>query len=163
MGPRAADAALTDRDWRGYHPLAMLPAAGAALAGSAALYAARWGFDDVSEFADRVGPLVGFVVAASLWAGLLAAFLYRCVTYTYRLTDRSLLIDFGFLHPPVPPVVLGELKAVESGGGWLRRLLGVGWVEVRTADRAVRLPGVRHPAAFADAIRTAAQAARYVG
>jgi len=70
------------------------------------------------------------------------------------------LVDFGFLSPPVPPVQLAEVVGVAAGGGWLTRWLGVGWVEVRTADRAVRMTGVRRPAVFAEKVRVARAAAR---
>jgi hypothetical protein len=95
-----------------------------------------------------------------VWPALAAVYLYRMVTYTYRLTDRALLIDFGFWHRPVAPVWLVEVKEVRVGSGWLGHILGVGWVEVRTADRAVRFPGVRHAVQFAEQIRAAAEAPR---
>jgi hypothetical protein len=85
---------------------------------------------------------------------------YRAVTYTYRMTNRALLIDFGFWHSPIPPVWLSEITEVRVGAGWLSRLLGVGWVEVKTMSRGERLVGVRNPNSFAAQIRAAREGAR---
>jgi len=52
---------------------------------------------------------------------------------------------------------LSEITAVVVGGGWILRRFGVGWVEVRTSDRAVRLPGIRDPQLFVVAIRNAVE------
>jgi membrane protein YdbS with pleckstrin-like domain len=120
----------------------------------------RWYHDDLSELADRVGALVVFALAWAVWPGLGAVFLYRAVTYTYRLTDRAVLMDFGFCFRPVPPVVLTDVQAIDVGGGLLARRLGIGWLEVRTKDRVVRMTGVRHPRAFAEKIREAIAACR---
>jgi membrane protein YdbS with pleckstrin-like domain len=120
------------------------------------VWTGRWFLEDLSDLADRVGALALFALAWAVWPAVAAVFLYRTVTYTYRLTDRSVVVDFGFLSRPVPPIPLAEVTAVVLGGGWVARKLGVGWVEVRTADRAVRMPGVRNPQVFALAIREAA-------
>ena len=156
----AADPAQTDLEWIGYHPRAMAPAIGLAAAASLVVWTGRWYLEDLSDFAERVGTLAFFATAWGLWPALGALFLYRTVTYTYRLTDRALLVDFGFLSPPVPPVPLAEVDAVVTGGGWLARRLGVGWVEVRASGRVVRLRGVRGPAEFAVTAREAVARAR---
>jgi hypothetical protein len=130
---------------------------------SVAVWTSRWYLDDVSEFADAAGAWAWFALAWGVWPALAGVFLYRSVTVTYRLTDRALLADFGPLSRPVPAVRLGAVTAVVTGGGWVARWLGVGWVEVRTADRAVRLTGVLHPAPFAERVRSAAAAERHAG
>jgi membrane protein YdbS with pleckstrin-like domain len=149
----ATDPAQHDLTWTGYHPRAMAPAIGLAAVASLVVWTGRWYLEDLSVFTDRVGTLVVFILAWAVWPALVAVFLYRTVTYTYRLTDRALLTDFGFLSPPVSPVALTEVTGVAISGGWLTRQFGVGWVEVRTRDRAVRLRGVRKPELFALAIR----------
>jgi membrane protein YdbS with pleckstrin-like domain len=154
---RTDDPAQRDLAWVGYHPRAIAPAAALAAVASLVVWTGRWYLDDLSELADRVGALALFALAWGVWPALAAVFLYRTVTYTYRLTDRAVLVDFGFLARPVPPVPLAEVTAVVAGGGWVWRWFGVGWVEVRTADRAVRLPGIRRPAGFAQQIRVAAK------
>src|SRR5262245_52771644 len=152
-GAKAVDPSQSDLSWLGYHPRAMTPVVVLTVVASLVVWTGRWYQDDLSELADRVGALAVFALAWAVWPAVAAVFLYRTVTYTYRLTDRSVLVDFGFLSRPVPPVPLTEVTAVVIGGGWLARKLGVGWVEVRTADRAVRMPGVRNPQTFALAIR----------
>lgn len=150
------DPALVDRAWRGYDLRAAVPYVAAAAAASAALLAGRWYFEDLSGFANRTGALAVYALVLAVWPGVLAAAVYRAVTYTYRLTDRALLVDRGLFFRPEPPVWLADVTAVVSGAGWLGRRLGVGWVRVTTADgRVVSLTGVRDPGAFAIELRDA--------
>ena len=152
-----ADGALVDRAWRGYDPRAGFPAVVAAAAASAALLYGRWALPGLSEFADRAGALAVYAMVLAVWPGLLAVLLYRAVTYTYRLTDRAVLIDRGPLNRPEPPVWLADLAGVGVGVGWLGRQLRVGRVVLREAGgREVTLTGVRHPTGFAAAVREAA-------
>ena len=155
----AGDPARTDRLWTGYHPRAAVPALVSVAVASLVVWTGRWYLPDLSEMTNRLGALAVFALAWCVWPAVGAVYLYRAVTYTYRVTDRAVLIDFGFWHRPVPPVWLREVAAVRTGAGRLHALLGVGWVEVRTADRAVRLVGVRHPEALAEVIRKAVAAA----
>lgn len=157
-GPRSPDPALHDRRWVGYHPRATAPIVALVSVLSLVLWTGRWYFDEISALADRLGGLALFALSWGVWPALGAIWLYRAVTYTYRLTDRALLVDFGFLARPVPPIQLTDITAVVAGGAGLGRLLGVGWVEVRTADRVVRLPGVRRPEEFASAVLAEARA-----
>jgi membrane protein YdbS with pleckstrin-like domain len=150
-----ADPAQRDLAWIGYHPRAMATLVALVAVASLVVWTGRWYLDDLSELADRVGALAVFALAWAVWPAIAAVFLYRTVTYTYRLTDRSVLVEFGFLSRPIPPIPLAEVTAVVTGRGWVERHLGVGWVEVRTGDRVVRLPGVRNPEVFAIAIREA--------
>ena len=152
---RTEDPAQADRAWTGYHPRAAVPMVAVAAVVSLLVWTGRWYLDDLSELADRVGALSVFALAWGVWPALAMVYLYRAVTYTYRLTDRAVLIDFGFWHRPVAPVWLREVTQVRAGAGWVDRLLGVGWVDVQTPDRIVRLIGVRHAEAFAEQIRTA--------
>jgi hypothetical protein len=138
----------------------MVPAIAAAAVVSLFVWTGRWYFDDISVLADRLGSWAMFALAWAVWPAVAAVFLYRTVTYTYRLTDRAVLVDFGPLSRPVAPVWLKDVTAVVSGGGWLGRRLGVGWVEVREAGRVVRLKGVREPLLFAEKVRVAVAAAR---
>ncbi len=152
--------AQPDRLWVGYHPRAAIPLMVAAATLSMLISTGKWYLNDLSELADEIGSLALFAVAWGLWPLLIAVILYRTVTYTYRLTDRALYYDFGFWYAPQPPVGLRDITTVCAGGGWLSRALGVGWVEIRTADRVVRWPGVRHPQQVAEAIRAAVAAAQ---
>lgn len=155
---RSADPALRDQLWVGYHPRAMAPIVALVSLLSLLLWTGHWYFEELSILFDRLGGLVLFALAWGVWPALGAVILYRTITYTYRITDRALLVDFGFLARPVPPIHLTEIMGVVTGGSWLARQLGVGWVEVRTADRVVRLPGVRRPEEFASALRAGERA-----
>lgn len=155
MNQKTDDPAQADLAWAGYHPRAAAPAIVGVAFASLVIWTGRWYLDDLSELADRVGALAVFALAWGVWPAVATVFVYRTVTYTYRLTDRAVLIDFGFWHYPTPPIVLKDLTGVHSGAGWLSGLLGVGWVELRTANREVRLVGVRNPSEFAEQVRTA--------
>src|SRR5437879_4135584 len=116
QGP-ADDPAMTDVAWRGYDGRALLPAVAVAAAASVVLLSGRWYLAELSWLADRAGALAVFGLAVAVWPGLIAVLLYRAVTYTYRLTDRAVLVDRGFLARPEPPVWLAEVTAVEAGAG----------------------------------------------
>jgi hypothetical protein len=151
------DPAQTDLVWTGYHPRALAPTIGLAAVASLIVWTGLWFFEDLTDLADRLGSLVIFALAWGVWPALAAVFLYRTVTYMYRLTDRALLVDFGFVARPVPPLELNEITAVVIGSGWFLRRLGVGWIEVRTSVRSIRLPGIREPQLFVVAIRNAVE------
>jgi hypothetical protein len=148
------DRALTDLGWWGYDLRAAVPHVMVAAAVSAGLLAGRWYFEV------HGWVLAVYALVLALWPGLLGVALYRAVTYTYRLTDRALLVDRGSAFPPEPPVWLADVTGVVSGASWMGRQLGVGWVLVAVADaRVVWLAGVRDPGAFAIRLREAASAA----
>ena len=162
MSTHHQDPAQADRAWVGYHPRAAAPAVGAVAVASLAVWTGQWYLAPLSQLADRAGVLAVFALAWGVWPGLAAVYLYRAVTYSYRLTDRALLIDFGFRHRPIPPLPLADITGVRAGTGWVGRLLGVGWVVVAAGGRAERLVGVREPERFADQVRAAVAACRYV-
>jgi hypothetical protein len=137
------DPAQQDLLWTGYHPRAALPAFATAAVLTAVVLSGRWYLVGLSELA--------------VWPALVIVFLYRTVFYSYRLTDRMLLADFGFLFYPVTPVPLTDVQTVTYGGAWPAKLLGVGWVEVGVGDAAIRMKGVRDPKGFAQKIRPARQ------
>lgn len=155
--PATDDPAMADRAWAGYHPRAAAPALVLAGVASLVVWTGRWYHDDLSELADRLGALAVFALAWCIWPALVTVFLYRTITYSYRLTDRALLVDYGFWHRPTAPVWLAEVTSVTARRGWF----GTGWVEVRTAARTLRLVGVRGPDAFADQLRAAVAGPRH--
>ncbi len=158
-GDRPDDPALTDRAWVGYHPRAMAPGAMLLAFASVLVWAGHWYFDDISELADWLGFWARFGLAWAVWPAFAGVFLYRTVTFTYRVTDQSVLVDFGPLYQPVSPVWFKDVTSVVVGG-WMVRWFGVGWVELEAAGRAVRLTGLRRPVLFAERIRQAVSAQR---
>jgi membrane protein YdbS with pleckstrin-like domain len=156
----SADPSQRDLAWVGYHPRAAAPVIVLAAIVSVLVLSGRWYLDGLSELADRAGALAVFALAWAVWPGLLAVFLYRTVTYTYRLTDRAVLVDFGFLSSPTQPINLAEVISVSVRGGFMTRWLGVGRVELRTKNQTLGMSGVRHPELFAMEIRSAAGACR---
>ncbi|HEX4607639.1 MAG TPA: hypothetical protein VH092_05475 [Urbifossiella sp.] len=145
---------LEDRAWRGYDPRAAVPAAAAAAAASAALLAGRWAVaSEVTDLPDRLAALAVYASVLAVWPTVLGLAAYRAVVRTYRLTDRAVLVDWGPLARPEPPVWLDELAGVRRGAGPVGRWLGIGWVELREkSGRVLRLTGVRDPAGFAAAV-----------
>jgi hypothetical protein len=138
------DSALIDESWRGYDLRAAVPLLVLAALLTAALLASRFYFN---EFLDAI--LTYFLVLV-IWPALLFVAVYRAVTYTYRLTDRALLVDRGFLHLPVPPLAYGAIARIEHGASPIYSMLGVGWVVVTMNDGLkVKLRSLRGPAAFA--------------
>jgi hypothetical protein len=115
----------------------------------------RWLLPDMSDFAERVGAWVYFVLMAAIWLILAVGVAYRLVTFTYRVTAHSLMVDFGSRYPPEPPLLWKDVTDISHGASWLDRSLGVGWVKVTASGRAVTMTGVRDPKAFADAIAAA--------
>lgn len=145
------DGAAADREWRGYHPWAAVPRVLVAAAVSGGVMVGRWHVEHMSDLAERVGAWVFFVLSACAWLILLGV-AYRLITYTYRLTDASLLVDFGSRNPPEPPMTLTDVTGVAHGANWLGRRVDVGWVRVTAGPRVLTLKGVRRPKAFADTI-----------
>jgi hypothetical protein len=162
-GNEKADPSQRDLAWVGYHPRAAAPAIALAAIANVLVLSGRWYLDGLSELADRVGALAVYALAWAVWPGLASVFLYRTVMYTYRLTDWAVLVDFGYFSSPVQPVALMDAVAVEVGTMGMASWLGVGWVEVRTKHRSIRMTGVRHPEEFAERIRTAMAASREKG
>lgn len=154
------DPAPADRLWAGYHPLAMAPLIALTAVLSLLAWTGRWYLQHISDLGEEIGDWAMFAVAWGVWPVIVGVFLYRTVTFTYRLTDRNVLVDFGPLCLPTAPLRLTELDEVVVREGWLLRLLGVGAVELRSGSRRVRLRGVLRPAEFAARVRAGAEAAR---
>ena len=146
--------AFRDEQWRGYDLRATIP--WLVLAGllTAGLLAGRVFFSDLPD------AILTVILVLILWPALLFVGCYRAITYTYRVTDRALLVDRGFLHRPVPPIPYREIAVVDHGGNWIYSRLNIGWVRVRTTHgRSVRMPPLREPAAFAQLLRARAKPA----
>lgn len=138
------DSALVDESWRGYDLRAAAPLLLLALLLSAGLLAGRLYFNELLD------AVFTYLLVLVIWPALLFVAVYRAVTYTYRLTDRALLVDRGFLHLPVPPLPYGDIAGIEHGASPLYAMLAVGWVVVTMNDgRVVKLRSLRDPAAFA--------------
>ena len=140
--------AMADRTWRGYDLRAAIPLFALALASTVVLLAGRWYMGDI------VAQIVPYLLVLAVWPLLLGLALYRAVTYTYRITDRALLVDRGFRNRPEPVIWFAEVLQVTHGASWMYRQLDVGWVGVTVSDgRTLKLTAVRNPAAFAAMLR----------
>ncbi len=157
MATRKLDVeAMRDREWRGYHPRAAIPTVVVASLVSLTLLVGRWVFSDFEILDSHVSAFVFYALAIVIWPVLLLSLIYRMITYTFRLTNRGMLVDWGFRHLPEPPLLFGELLTVEVAVSRLDRLLGLGKLQLRCqSGRVVLLKGVREPEGFASAIRTA--------
>jgi membrane protein YdbS with pleckstrin-like domain len=137
-----------DCGWYGYDPRALAVVITTTAVISWGVWLGRWYFEDLSGLANHLGALAVFALAWGVWPLLAALLFYRTVTYTYRLTDRAVVVDFGFWHPYQPPLPLNEIRQVVVRRGAFGRFLGIGTVEIHTASRRLILPGVRHPDTF---------------
>jgi len=143
-----------DRIWRGYDIRALIPAAGIAGGISLILLVERWISVELSTFAEGRGIALIYIPMAIIWTVLIAVGLYRSVTYTYRLTDRAVLIDRGFRWRPSPLIPLESIAEVSSALDFFGRRFDVGRVIILTSSGSrTELTGVRGPAAFAVEIR----------
>lgn len=154
------DPAQRDLGWYGYSPRALLPLVGGLAVLSWTVWLGRWYVEGLLDLADRRGALTVFALAWAIWPLFLLLFCYRTVTYTYRLTDRAVLLDFGFMHNYQPPIPLEDIKEVRIRQGRVGRWLNVGDVEIHTAVGRWVLPGVYAPAVVVAAICQAQQQRR---
>ena len=139
--------ALQDLAWRGFDLRAAIPITALAIVLSAVLLAGRWYLDDLAD------AIITYFLVLALWPALLSLTLYRAITYTYRITDRALLVDRGFFNRPEAPIWFNELRRVEIGARWIDRMLGIGWVSVSTSGRTLHLRAIRDPHGFAAMLR----------
>ncbi|VTS07262.1 PH domain-containing protein [Tuwongella immobilis] len=149
------DPAEEDLAWRGFSGWAMLPSFAICSLLSAAVIAAGW-YAHQNDWL-RIGVTHWMVVGtcSSIWAMQLFRWAYRSITVTVRLTPMHLFRDGGFLYPPQTPIPLANIQDVRTGGSLWDRMLGTGWVEIRSDAEAepVRLEGIYRPGLFAQQIR----------
>jgi uncharacterized membrane protein YdbT with pleckstrin-like domain len=147
-------AALVDRAWRGYNVRAAIPWLCFGVAVDIFVLVGRWSLDDLSSSAHRIAAIGAYVAALVGSSLLVTALLYRAVTYTYRLTDRAVLIDKGYFSLYQPPIWLDEIAEVATRASWIGERLGIGRVFITTAaGQTIRMTGVRDPQEFARLIR----------
>src|SRR5262245_50529012 len=155
------DPAEPDLYWSGQSGWAMLPGLVVGVAASAVVMLAAPSVGDLVDLAPDTTAFIRFWIVLIGWVAAGLVWAYRGASYVYRLTPRHLFVEFGMLHPPVPPVRVTDVIAVECRAWTLRRVFGVGAVVVRAEGRLpLRLSGVFRPNQFADAIRRAVEEAR---
>jgi membrane protein YdbS with pleckstrin-like domain len=95
-----------------------------------------------------------------VWLVQVARWGHRCFSFNYRLTNRRLFIDRGFLFPDRLQVMLSGIDRVEVAQDKFEKWLGVGKVRLRLRDRGhetLVLAGVREPQTFVRQIEKAIQ------
>jgi len=83
-----------------------------------------------------------------VWLAQLARWSHRVFSVSYRLTNRRVFIDRGFLRPDRLQVELGGIIRAEADQDAFERLFGVGKVRLRFRDQGgetVVLAGVSDP------------------
>jgi uncharacterized membrane protein YdbT with pleckstrin-like domain len=151
----ALDPAEREQAWRGYSGWAMLPSFVICLLISLALLTGGWFFEDIRGFGDEHGSYLFFVIVWIIWFVQIARWIYRGSTFCYRLTDKHLLIDRGFLHLPIAPIPLREIALVQWGSNVVYRLFSLGWVTVHLKNGTrQQMSGVHEPEPFAKLIQT---------
>jgi hypothetical protein len=107
------------------------------------------------------GTVLG--LAGGLWLAQGFRWAYRVFGYNYRLTNRRLYRDRGFLYTEFAALDLAAVASVVVKRSGADRLVGVGQVWVVPEDKAkgpLVLEGVGRPLDVAQAIREAVHAAR---
>lgn len=158
--PPLPDPAEPDLFWSGHSGWATLPSIVLGVAVSAVF---MFGADYLSEWTqlhDEWAAFAAFWIILLCWASMAIVWTYRSASFVYRLTPKTLYVDFGMLYGPTPPIPLDSITDVTCRAWSLRRLFGVGSVIVASEGRApLRLRGIFHPERFAEAILRAAKSA----
>ena len=155
--PRLVDPAEPDLFWSGHSGWATLPSIVVGVFSSAtfmlgAEYLSRW-----TRLNDEWTAFVAFWIILICWAGMAIVWTYRSAGFVYRLTPKTLYVDFGMFYRPTPPIPLASITDVKCRAWALRRLFGVGSIMVYSEGRApLRLRGIFQPERFAEAILKAA-------
>lgn len=145
---------LEDRAWRGYDARATIPWILFGVGVDTFVLVGRWYLDELSGTVHRAAVIGAYVTALVGSLLLVAALLYRTVSYTYRLTDRALLIDKGYFSRYAAPIWLDDIAEVKTRSSWIGRHLGYGRVSVIVAaGTTVSMSGVRDPEEFARMIQ----------
>jgi hypothetical protein len=93
-----------------------------------------------------------------VWLVQLARWAHRFFSFSYRLTNRRLFIDRGFVFPDRLQVMLGGIDRTAADQNRFEKWIGVGKVRLRLRDRrheTLVLAGVREPLTFVRLIEEA--------
>lgn len=152
--PNPSDAE-TDLVWTGPGLRGLAPLASVLLFASVLLLSAGPWLAGLLGMEHEWATLLLFWVVVILWIVATARWFYRGASYVYRLTDRAIHADFGFLNAPTPPMPLESIVRLENRpGAW--RLINVGTVIVHARDGSrLILPGQAKPAEFIDRVLAA--------
>ena len=154
----------TDVWWGAYAGRTMLPSFVACILLTASITAIwlSWVEYQVSSLEARY---TAYAVIGPLWLVQVGRWLYRTLTYTYRLTTRRLYLERTFFHVPARIVDLGQILEVRVESSALERKLNVGRIRLRTENpqlSEVTLEGVHEPERIAARIRELATQTRRV-
>jgi membrane protein YdbS with pleckstrin-like domain len=72
-------------------------------------------------------------LAGAVWIVQLTRWVYRVFGYNYRLTNRRLYVDHGWLYSEAHRVDLTEVKAIKVRVGWWEKIIQVGDIVVTLA------------------------------
>ncbi|WP_157369730.1 hypothetical protein [Zavarzinella formosa] len=135
----------TDLVWTGPSLRALLPAASILLLTSVILLSAGPWLAGKLGVEHEWATFLLFWLVVILWVIACGRWMYRGSSYIYRLTDRAIHVDFGFMHPPVPGIPLGDITGLDERP-WAWWFMNVGTVIIRSEDRPpVFLPGLARP------------------
>ena len=145
----------TDLLWTGPSVRGLLPSATLLLLTSVTLLSAGpWVAGQVGV-EHEWATFVLFWLTVGLWVVAGCRWFYRGASYVYRVTDRAVHVDFGFLHRPVPTIPLEDIQEMEHRP-WPMWFMAVGTVVIHAAGRPpVALPGLVRPKEFIDRVVTA--------
>jgi uncharacterized membrane protein YdbT with pleckstrin-like domain len=149
------DPSESDIAWRGYSGWVMWPSFLVCGLMTLLLLVGGWFIEGIRGIGQETGSWVFFILTILIWVLQFCRWFYRGATVTYRLTDKKIHIDRGFLSPPVESIKLIDIQQILVGQNLLGKWFGVGWVSIQsTNNRREVLEGVYRPEEFADLIRT---------
>ena len=130
------DPSMVDRQWWGFNGWKMLPMFLITGVLSVGLFIVDLNYDH-SWFS-------GLVIVISLIQ--LIRMSYCSITFSYRLTSKRLLVDYGNLYSPQAAITPSDIRDVHVIAHKLDRLCGVGTVRLRLiSGRTIDLIGVTWP------------------
>lgn len=107
--------------WGSFSGWAMLPSFGLCLLATGLIAWLRWLLVPSWMVLYTIEGLTG-----ALWIVQLTRWVYRVFGYNYRLTNRRLFVDRGWLYSDAHRVDLLQVQNVRVAAGWWQRIIGAG-------------------------------------
>ena len=167
-GSTPAPELLADEDqerdvwWGSYTSKTMLPSALVCIGLTLLIATLAW-FHNHFGLTWNQGRRLAYALAGAVWLCQSLRWGYRVLSFNYRLTNRRLFCQLGFLYPSQPVIELADIAEVQVVQGFWEHWLDVGRLRIireKPGEPPVLLPGVRKPERIAREIEKRARYAR---